>query len=119
MWGFLVRKRTIVTAAAGATAVAAVVAGIPATAASAQPSVQERPVAQGLAGPLQIDVNKNGIAVAQSFSLTISKIRNNGTVKDLTTEPGTPESSDVAGVLLTKRGVYYTTSNFQRAKSRL
>ena len=110
------RKRTIVTVAA---TLAAVAAAMPAGSVSAKPTSLERPVAQGLAGPLQIDVNKNGIAVAQSFALTISKIRNNGTVKDLTTEPGSPDASDVAGVLLTKRGVYYTTTNFEQAKSRL
>jgi DNA-binding beta-propeller fold protein YncE len=111
-----VRKRTIVTVAA---TIAAVAAAMPANAVSTKAQSNERPVAQGLAGPLQIDVNKYGIAVGQSAALTISKIRNNGTVVDLTTEPGDSDSADVAGVLLTKRGIAYTTTNFQHAKSRL
>ena len=109
------RKRTIVV---GAAVAALAAAAFPAQAVNAR-APHVAPVASGLAGPLQIDVNKHGIAVAQSFALTISKVRRDGSVKNLTTEPGTPDSADVAGVLLAKRGVYYTTTNYQHAKSRL
>ena len=72
------------------------------------------PVAQGLAGPLQIDVNQHGIAVAQSARPDHQQDPQQRHGRGPDTEPGDPNSADVAGVLLTKRGVAYTTTNFQQ-----
>jgi hypothetical protein len=112
-----VRKRTIVTVAA---AFAAVAAAMPADAVSAKAPTVSDPIAQGLAGPLQMSVNKHGIAVGQSFALTVSKIGSDGSVENLVTEKGNPDKgADVAGVLLTGKGVVYTYTNAARGVGKL
>ena len=111
------RKRTI---AAIGVALTAVAASVPAQAVPAKAPVVSPPIAEGLAGPLQIDVNRHGIAVAQSFSKTVSKVRANGTTKDLVTESGNPNrGADVAGVLLRKGGVVYTHTIGARGLAKL
>jgi hypothetical protein len=51
--------------------------------------VVSAPIADGLAGPLQFEVEHNGtVLVGQSFSGTVSTIDRNGTVKDLFNDPG-------------------------------
>jgi hypothetical protein len=109
-----VRKRIIVTAAAAAAAVAS---AVPASAVPAKAPTVSDPVVQGLASPLQFDVNRHGIAIAQSGSLTISKVRDNGSLKNLVTEDGNPKNRDVEGVSLTKRGVVYAYSQFKQKRS--
>ncbi len=78
-----------VVAVAGATALAL---ALP-TQAMAAPAPEV--LADGFAGPLQIDVGSNGqVYVTQSFAGVLSKIRVNGVVKDKVVEPG--EISGVA-----------------------
>lgn len=61
-------------------------------------------IGTGFAGPLQIDLgSKNQIYVAQSFSGIITKLRPNGSTKDIVTEPG-----EVAGVASRGYNVAYT-----------
>jgi hypothetical protein len=109
-----VRKRTIVRVAAVSATLAAVAAALPADAVPAKAPQVSDPIAEGLAGPLQLSVNKHGIAVAQSFAATVSKVRPNGTLKNLVTESG--EGADIGGVLLTRTGVAYTTTKGSKAK---
>jgi hypothetical protein len=92
------RTRSVLVATALAAVSAFAVPGT-ATAASAP-----EPVASGFAGPLQIDVGDHGIYVAQDFAGILTKIRPNGTTKDLVTAPGT----EIAGVAADGYNVAYT-----------
>ena len=68
--------------------------------------VLSEPVVQGLAGPLQFDLGSNGqMYVAQSEIGTITKVRADGTTKDIVTEPG-----EVAGIASNGYDVVYTFS---------
>ena len=63
-------------------------------------------IGAGFAGPLQIDLGaKNQIYVAQAFAGVITKLRPNGSTKDIVTEPG-----EVAGVASRGYTVTYTFS---------
>ena len=54
-------------------------------------------IADGLAGPLSIDVTGRGdVLVGQSFGGTVSSISKKGEVRDLVTEPGAEAVADVA-----------------------
>ena len=87
----------------GAVALAVAVA-VP-TAANAVPE-PSAPIVTGLAGPLQLDVGADGqIYVGQAFAGVLTKVRPNGTTKDLTAEPG-----EIAGVASRGYDVVYTTS---------
>lgn len=86
-----------------ASAVAGMVLLAPATPASAVPTPSD-PIAQGLAGPLQFDVGDRGqVYVSQAFSGVLTKVRRDGSTKDLVTEPG-----EVAGVASRGYAVAYT-----------
>jgi hypothetical protein len=112
------RKRT--TLSSVGVALAAVAATVPASAVPAAKAPVSDPIVENLAGPLQIDVNRHGIAVGQSFALTVSKVRRNGNLKNLVTETGNPErGADIAGVALTKRGVVYTLTRGERGVAKL
>jgi hypothetical protein len=87
------RPRTFITAAAVA---AAALFAVP-PGASAMPTPSD-PIAEGLASPLQIDVGHKGqVYVGQTdpetFEGTLTKVRRNGSTKDLATQPG-----EIAGV---------------------
>jgi hypothetical protein len=61
-------------------------------------------IGTGFAGPLQIDLgSKNQIYVAQDFAGIVTKLRPNGTTKDIVTEQG-----EVAGVASRGYSVAYT-----------
>jgi hypothetical protein len=95
------RARSVLVASA--LAVAAL--STPGTAAaSPAPSA---PIASGFAGPLQFDVGDHGIYVAQDFAGILTKIRPNGTTKDLVTAPGT----EIAGVASDGYDVVYTQNS--------
>ncbi len=113
------RSRTIVTTAAAFAVSAVVATTLPASAGQAGAPTVSDPIVEGLATPLQFDVNSHGIAIAQSASLTISKVRPNGSLNNLITEAGNPNNRDVAGVSLSGRGVVYTFSLFKQSKSYL
>ncbi len=82
-----------------------VVLAIP-IAATAAPAPSE-PIAQGLVGPLQLDVGAHGqVYAAQDFIGTLTKIRKDGTTKDLLSEP-----NEVAGVASRGYTVAFTTTN--------
>lgn len=86
-----------------ASALAGLVLLAPAAPASAVPTPSD-PIAEGLAGPLQFDLGHRGqIYVSQSFSGVLTKVRGNGTTKDLVSEPG-----EVAGVASRGYDVVYT-----------
>ena len=90
--------RTLAAVAAGATAL---VLSVP-TSASADASVSD-PIATGLAGPLQIAVQSGNVYVGQSFAGLLTKVRPDGTTRDLTAQPG-----EVAGVAVRGNNVAFT-----------
>lgn len=78
--------------------------GITLPVSSAQARSVDDPIATGFAGPLQIDTGSNGqIYVAQDFAGIITKVRGNGTRKDIVVEQG-----EVAGVAARGYDVAYT-----------
>jgi hypothetical protein len=97
----MLRIRAVLVATTVATAVALVSPG----AATASPAPSD-PIASGFAGPLQMDVTDHGIYVAQDFAGILTKVRSNGTTKDLVSDPGT----EIAGVAADPDGynVVYT-----------
>ena len=87
-------------------AVALAVAVVVPAAATAAPEPPET-IAQGLVGPLQIDVGSDGqVYVAQDFIGVLTKIRPNGTTKTLTAFPG-----EIAGVASNGYDVAFTGSD--------
>jgi hypothetical protein len=69
------------------------------------------PIVQGLAGPLQIDLGHHGkIYVAQSFAGTLTLVNRDGTTEDLT-----PDPIGIDGVASRRRGVAYTSTDFNDA----
>ncbi len=94
--------RTLIMTAAATAALLVVPAQ-----AGASPAPSPEVLAQGLAGPLQIDIGSEGqIYVAQSFAGILTKVRPNGTTKDLTTYAG-----EIAGVASRGYDVAFTTTN--------
>ncbi len=86
-------------------AVGAVLLALPSSATAA--SAPSDPIAQGLVGPLQLDVGSHGqVYAAQDFIGTLTKIRRNGTTKTLVSEP-----NEVAGVASRGYTVAFTTTN--------
>ncbi len=86
-----------------ASALAGVALLAPAPPAGAVPTPSD-PIAQGLAGPLQFEVGDRGqVYVSQAFSGVLTKVRTDGTTKNLVTEPG-----EVAGVASRGYHVVYT-----------
>jgi len=86
-----------------ASALAGIALLAPASPAAAVPTPSD-PIAQGLAGPLQIDLGeRKQIYVGQAFAGVLTKVRVNGTTKDLTSEPG-----EIAGVASRGYEVAYT-----------
>lgn len=100
-------KAASVGAVALATAAGAV--ALPASASSSKAAsawTVSDPIASGLVGPLQIDVGSQGqVYVGQAFAGILTKVRPNGTTKDLVTEP-----NGVAGVASRGYNVAYTAS---------
>lgn len=77
------------------------------TSADATPKVSP-PLATGLVGPLQIDVGHRGqVYVAQDFAGVLTKVRANGTTKDLYATPG----QEIAGVASRGWEVAFTGGN--------
>ena len=99
----------VTVAAAGACAVAlAVPTSAPASPAS---STVSDPIVGGLLAPLQIDLGHHGeIYVAQSFSGTLTRVNGDGTTEDLLSEP-----TGIDAVSSGRRGVAYTTTDFEEA----
>ena len=94
--------RTLIMTAAATAALLVVPAQ-----AGAAPAPSPEVLSQGLAGPLQIDIGSEGqIYVAQSFAGILTKVRPNGTTKDLTTYAG-----EIAGVASRGYDVAFTTTN--------
>jgi hypothetical protein len=100
----MTRRRTLFIAS-----VAGVVAlGAAAPALATTPITPSDPIVSGLAGPLQLDVGSHGqIYTGQSFAGVLTKVRANGSTKDLLTEPG-----DIAGVASSGYTVTYTFTSF-------
>ena len=102
-------RRLLSIAAATAMATAAALAVPPATSTTAEAS---DPLVTGLAGPLQFDVAPNDrIYVAQSFAGVVTKVRRDGTTKDLVTEIG-----GVGGVAADGYDVAYTFTGGDEAQ---
>lgn len=95
------RSRALVAVTAALTAA---VLSTP-TAATASPVVSD-PIATGLAGPLQIAVSGHRVYVGQDFAGVLTKIRADGSTKDLTAQPG-----EVAGVAVRGFDVAFTFNN--------
>ncbi|ROP45002.1 ScyD/ScyE family protein [Pseudokineococcus lusitanus] len=100
------RRRAVAAGALLATALA----GTPA-AATAADAPEVHVVAEGLVGPLSLDVQGNGdVVVAQSFAGLLTRVGADGTRADLVTLPG----AEVAGVSgASKGGAVYTHSEGQ------
>lgn len=65
------------------------------------------PLVTGLAGPLQIDVGATGqVYVGQAFAGVLTKVRPNGTTKDLVTAPG----QEISGVASRGNDVVFTVT---------
>jgi len=81
----------------------------------ALPAANAAPLAEGLVGPLQIDVSGDSVYVSQSFIGTITRIDADGSRHDVVHEEFAPgEFGDVAGVLAAEDGsVAYTTTIFR------
>jgi len=102
------RRRAVAAGALLATALAGTPAAATATAADA-PEVHV--VAEGLVGPLSLDVQGSGdVVVAQSFAGLLTRVGTDGSRGDLVTLPGV----EVAGVSgATRGGAVYTHSQGQ------
>lgn len=74
--------------------------------AGAAPRVSD-PLAQGLVTPLQIDVHKGRVYVAQAFAGTVVKVRPDGSLKRLVREKG----ASIGGVAVKGRKVAYTIND--------
>jgi hypothetical protein len=83
---------------------AATAAAIATGPAAAAPSVDT--LAEGLVGPLGLDVSKDGIYVAQNFAGSIDKVRRNGTVKNIASVV------DASGLAVDGKRIVYTTTVF-------
>ncbi|HSS68671.1 MAG TPA: ScyD/ScyE family protein [Nocardioidaceae bacterium] len=94
---FRARSAVVATVAAAAATLAMPVSAV------GSPAPQD-PVGTGFAGPLQIAVSGNGVYVAQDFAGLLTRIRPDGSTKDLVTEPG----SEIAGVAVDGFDVVYT-----------
>jgi len=91
----------LILASVGATALALVMP------AQAQAVSAPDTIAQGLVGPLQIDVGSDGqVYAAQDFIGVLTKVRTDGTTKDLVTYPG-----EIAGVASRGYDVAFTGSD--------
>lgn len=101
-------SKTLIALTGAATAAALAVGP-----AAATPKAPD-PIAQGLAGPLQIDVTKSGIYVGQSFAGLLTKVKRDGSAVNLTSEPG-----EIAGVAKSHRGVAYTFTQYDEADETL
>jgi hypothetical protein len=94
------KRQLSLVAVATVSAAMAFVVPVPA---AAVPVVSD-PIASGFEGPLQMDLGAKGqLYVAQDFAGVITKVRANGTTKDVVTEPG-----EVAGVASNGYDVTYT-----------
>ena len=95
------RSSTIVAVAASATALAL-------------PAANAAPLAEGLVGPLQIDVSGGSVYVSQSFAGTITRIDADGSRHDVVQEEFPPDVfGDVAGVAAADDGsIVYTVTTF-------
>lgn len=101
------RRRPVAAAALAATATAALVlAGAPAAGAHGSPPTTV--VADGLAGPLSLDVTPRGdVVVAQSAAGVLARVDRRGSRTDLAAAPG----EELAGVsVASAAGVVYTRS---------
>ncbi|WP_299038343.1 ScyD/ScyE family protein [uncultured Pseudokineococcus sp.] len=100
------RRRSPAGGALAAVATAALVlAGAPAATADDGPSTTV--VAEGLVGPLSLDVTPRGdVVVAQSFAGALTRVDRRGARTDLAALPG----AEVAGVTASAGGVLYTHS---------
>ncbi|MCU1361970.1 MAG: hypothetical protein JWN99_3259 [Ilumatobacteraceae bacterium] len=72
----------------GAAATLLLIAASATTASANHGPVVSDPIVDGLAGPLQFEVNNGKVLVAQSFSGTVSTIDRRGNVTDLFNDPG-------------------------------
>ncbi len=108
-WGYLM-SRPRIPAALGALAVTAALLVGPATAAAAGGHRAPNTVAEGLIGPLHLDVSRHRVLVSQSFAGVISTIRRDGTVRDLIVEepPADGVSAEVGGLATRGRTIAYT-----------
>ena len=94
------RARTVLAASAASVLALVLPAAGPATASPA-----DDPIVSGLAGPLQFDVSTNGsIYVAQAFAGVITRVRPNGTTRNVVTEEG------VSGVATKRSQIVYTVN---------
>jgi hypothetical protein len=71
-----------------------------------QPPTLSEPIAQGLVGPLQIEVDGGTIYIAQSFAGVLTKVTKNGST-DIVSNPG----GEVSGIAVKGKSIFYTAGN--------
>jgi hypothetical protein len=101
----LTRSAARIGLTAAATAAALVVGPV---GASAEPKVSE-PLATGLVGPLHLKVNRHHMLVSQSFAGMITKVKRDGTVRNVIIEQPAVEGGtvDIGGVARRGRTIAY------------
>lgn len=72
------------------------------------------PIVSGLAGPLQIDAGRMGLYVSQSFAGLLTKVKKDGSTKDIVTEPG-----EIAGIAARGGNVAYTFTQYDESGEQL
>ncbi|HWM22721.1 MAG TPA: ScyD/ScyE family protein [Ilumatobacteraceae bacterium] len=90
-----------------AAALALVAIAIPTTVHADSPPTLSEPIAEGLAGPLQLTVQGDTVYVGQAFAGLLTKIDKNGATENLAVNPG----GEIAGSALDGQTVVYTTRN--------
>jgi streptogramin lyase len=102
-------RRTASFAALASVALLAIGAGPAAARGKAAPPTLSAPIAQGLAGPLQLAVDDHGsVYVSQAFAGLLTKIAPNGVRTDVASNPG----GEISGVDIgRKHEVFYTSLN--------
>ena len=68
-----------------------------------QPATLSEPIAQGLVGPLQIEVDGHTVYIAQSFAGVLTKVTKHGST-DIVSNPG----GEISGITVKGKSVFYT-----------
>jgi hypothetical protein len=71
-----------------------------------QPATLSEPIAQGLVGPLQIEVDGRTVYIAQSFAGVLTKVTKHGST-DIVSNPG----GEISGVAVKGKSVFYTAGD--------
>lgn len=105
------RTKSTLAAGAGILALAATLLTVPAQADDRAPEPEV--VAGGLIGPLTVAAGNDGdVYVTQTFANTLSSIDGSGTVTNLHTLDGSPETAELVGVAYSGGATYHIENDF-------